>query len=604
MKKFTFICMLCATMAATSARAAVVLTEDFAKFTKGSVGEPALDSPVAVDGTISADLTQTAGWTGTDLFQAGGTAYLQVGTGMLTTPALDLSGNEGGYVIKFKAKADAEGTFLMIMDYMNPTGYGFSTLTTECADYEVPMTGGTAFSQIAFPAMYGAFYIDDIVIDDGGVSIPALLPASDYTRDSFTANWEAAAGADSYALNVYTLHYNTTTTIFEREYLLEGFVVEGTSHVVEGIDFGTPYYYTVCGRQGTNVTQEQERPMTAIPTDVAAPTAFAAYDISKDGFTGSWSASDLATVYAMHVIKVHTAAADGDYDLVDTDFSYFQTEGTPDAPQKELEGCIDGDWQVAMPAYAKGMLGLNNQDFDLFGAAMLVSPVFDMSVGSGTVKISLDAMGRKGLDKASMGIAHYNAAGGIEYIDKYDFVVSETMQTIEKSFTGADQNSFVVISSDVLGILFIDNLKVSIDMRKDQSILVPVRTYETAETSQEATNLGIAYGDLVGYYVTAIYRDNGNQLPEVESERSNAVSVDMPSGVEDISGAPAKISISVTDGVIKVKKTADSTVAVYAIDGSTVFYGGHGELTVCCRPSDAGIYIVKVGADTFKIVID
>ena len=150
----------------------------------------------------------------------------------------------------FRAKADVASTPLLIMDTQNGSGYGFATLTDEWAEYTMTMNGGTHASVIVFSGMYGGYCIDDIVIDDGGVGIPVLLPASDFTRASFTANWEETVGADSYALNVFTLRYDPVTTIFKRDYLLEGYIVEGTSHTVADIDFGTPYYYTVCGCQG------------------------------------------------------------------------------------------------------------------------------------------------------------------------------------------------------------------------------------------------------------------------------------------------------------------------------------------------------------------
>lgn len=584
--------------------AAVVIEEDFSRFVSGSDIAPDKESPVIVDGIVPAELTGTPGWSGMGVYQAGGSAYISAGEGNLATPAMNLSANGGNYKIMFRAKADAASTPLIIMDTQNGSGYGFATLTDEWAEYSMTMNGGTHESVIVFSGMYGGYCIDDIVIDDGGVGIPVLLPATDFTRGSFTANWEETVGADSYALNVFTLRYDPVTTIFKRDYLLEGYIVEGTSHIVEGIDFGTPYYYTVSGRQDGNVTFEQEMPMRAIPEAVSAPVAYAATEVGGDSFTGSWSESDLATVYAMHVVKVHTARRAESYDIVNTDFSYIRTEGTVDKPQKELQYRLDGDWEVVMPALAQGMLGLNNQDFSLFDDAMLVSPVYDLSVGGGHVVISFDAMGRRNMTGGFVAVGRYTDAGGVEYVDRKDFDVTEDMASFHFDFYGGTARSFIIVSSEMLGMLFIDNLRVSVDMNAGESLLVPVRTYDTEYTSCTASNLGLGRDDIAGYYVTGIYRDNAGQFPEVVSAMSNSVVVSGLSGISDTDIDAADVSVTVVGRNIRISNPSGCCVGVCSADGRRIACDCSGASTVNCDELSPGIYIVTVGTQVFKVVVD
>lgn len=605
MKRALLLCLSVA-YACAMMYSAIVLTEDFSKFVRGTDTAPDMESPVEdAAGNISAEMTLGPGWSGKNVYQAGGAAYITAGeTSMLITPPMDVSANGGSYIIKFRAKADVDQTPFLVMD--SKLGFSFILLSSSWTEYSVPMNGGTSDSYVSFPAQYGSFYIDDIVIDDGGVGIPELLPASDFTRESFTANWQTTQGADSYSLNVFTLHFNPVTTKFEREYLLQNKIVTETSYKVTDIDFGSLYYYTVCGCQGTNVTQEQETPMEVIPTEISAPVAYAASDVADGHFTGSWSESDLATVYAMHVVKIHTAPADCEYDLINTDFSYIATEGTVENPQKELEYRLDGDWNVAMPALAKGVLGLNNQDPNLFGTPMLVSPVYDLSVGGGKISVRFDAMGRKNMTKGFVGIGHYTASGGLEYLDTREFDVTEMMVPQQFDFTCGKQNSFIVISSDMLGMLFLDNLRVSVNMNAGENILVPIRTYETDATSCMASDLGIDDNDTVGYYVVGIFRhthmDDYSYNPEVESARSNSVVVSGLSGIDEIVDSAADgLEVSVSGREIIIDNTYALEVSVFSTDGRRLMNDDSASVSYVVPA--AGIYIVRGGNRIFKVAV-
>lgn len=605
MKRALLSC-LSVVFACTMMHSAVVLTEDFSKFTKGTDTAPDMESTVInSEGKVPDEMTLSPGWTGQNVYQAGGTAYIALGeTSNLITPVLDLSANGGSYIVKFRAKADADNTPFLIVD--NKPSYNFLYLSSSWTEYSIVMNGGSDETLISFPASYGGVYIDDIVIDDGGVGIPVLLPASDFTRESFTANWQETTGADSYSLNVFTLHFNTVTTRFERVYLIKDKIVTGTSYKVTDIDFGTLYYYTVAGCQGTNVTNEQETPMEVIPTEVSAPVAYEASDVADGHFTGSWSESDLATVYAMHVVKIHTAPADGEYDLINTDFSYITTDGTVENPQKELEYRLDGDWNVTMPAFAKGMLALNNQDPNLFGNPMLVSPVYDLSVGDGKISVRFDAMGRRNMTKGLIGVGHYTAAGGIEYLDMREFDVTEMMAPQQFDFTCGKQNSFIVISSEVLGMLFLDNLRVSVNMKDGERILVPIRTYETESTSCMASDLGIDDNDVVGYYVVGIFRhthrDNYSYNPEVVSESSNAVIVSGLSGIDEIvDNASERVKVAVSGREITIDNPYGLHVAVFSADGRQLISDNSASVSYCVPA--AGIYIVRTANRIFKVAV-
>lgn len=603
MKRIVITCLV-SLFSITLSQAKVIISEDFQKFTSGTDNSADLNAEV----TDFNALTRTEGWTGTTVYQAGGSAYLAIGTGLLTTPAVDLSANSGNYSVSFRAKSETPGGMMFVMD--SNAGYNITMLSPEWQSYTVTLNTGSGISagaantQVSFSAMYADFYIDDIVVDDSGLGIPQPLPAAEFCRESFKARWEAGFNAQSYLLNVFTLDYNKTTTIFERRYLLQDKEVSGTEYTVTEAEFDLPLYYTVCSKAGDIVSGESAI-MTVSPQTVSTPAATAATDITSDGFTANWQTSDIATCYYLHVLKHHVAATDETYTVIDTDFSDIHSEGTIDAPQKELEWTFDGDWFANMPVMAEGIIGLNNQDINFFGQAYLQSPTLNLSNSGGKVTVSFNAFGRKGLTEGTINLAN-NDGTGITFADTRNFTVTETMDSynfvLEK---GSAASSIVITSTQDGGMLFIDDLKVTIELPAEKSIILPIRTYNVEGTSAAVDNLGIQANDRVAYYVVgswAVKHEEGvvRQIPEVHSDPSNHVWVTLYSGVENIN-PDVKAEISVNGSILTIDNAQGQPIHIYGIDGRAV-HSSTGADSASLQLG-AGIYIVTIGNSSTKIAI-
>ncbi|HOL29773.1 MAG TPA: lamin tail domain-containing protein, partial [Paludibacteraceae bacterium] len=169
----------------------IILSEDFSKFTKGTPDGNA-------DGTdISGSLdtyTLVPGWTGSRVYQAGGTT--KVGTasvlGYLVTPALDLTGE---ITLSFKAMAwsgDATELKIYLDNVLVYTQTGLNNTDYTFNSYSITLTGGTATSKIKFEgkqATKGRFFLDDITITKAGQSTPisgSPFPISGGSTTSYT----------------------------------------------------------------------------------------------------------------------------------------------------------------------------------------------------------------------------------------------------------------------------------------------------------------------------------------------------------------------------------------------------------------------------------
>ena len=127
----------------------MLLEEDFSKFTAGSEATPdATDVADATTGYIADELTNTPGWSGDGVFQAGGCAYIGIvdegtdneDTGFLNTSTFDGSGNGGYIVVTFRARVAEEGA---------TDAVEFVSIDEDDINESDPMSGVVDYKQVA-----------------------------------------------------------------------------------------------------------------------------------------------------------------------------------------------------------------------------------------------------------------------------------------------------------------------------------------------------------------------------------------------------------------------------------------------------------------------
>lgn len=284
---------------------AVIVEEDFSKFTAGSETAPdATDLANAQTGDISADYTQVPGWSGAAVFQAGGSAYIgfyEGDTGWLNTPILDFSANNGTFTMTFRAKsALTSGDELNMLLLYPGEQYAVSSqsviLTNEWKEYSFSLSKGTAESFIQMWTYEGEYFIDDIKISAEGLSAPQNPTVSKYMGTSAELSWDAVAEADSYLLNVYYFSMDT----FDYVYLLQEEPVSGTTYTVNGLDPNESYYFDVAAVVGEEISPLSES--VTIESPIEAPTALPATNYSATSFTANWEAVEGASSYLLSVL--------------------------------------------------------------------------------------------------------------------------------------------------------------------------------------------------------------------------------------------------------------------------------------------------------------
>lgn len=191
MKTFTLLksalVLAIALFASSNIMAQVILQEGFAKF---AAGEPNANANSTEIKNLD-DFTTLPGWTGSKVYQAGGTAKMGTSStlGYIITPTIDLSDADATYTLTFKScawgsskeaktmKVYVDDAVVFTAENLNNTDYTFSSYSTTIR--------GTATSKIKFEgekAANGRFFLDDVVVTktQGGEPIPPsiLVPQS------------------------------------------------------------------------------------------------------------------------------------------------------------------------------------------------------------------------------------------------------------------------------------------------------------------------------------------------------------------------------------------------------------------------------------------
>ena len=551
-------------------------------FTEGTPENP-VEITLDENGYIPASLIgeKNYGFGGDFLYQAGGSLFLGKKyydmTGGLNTPIVN---EAAGYTITFEARSTHEegdniivypiyhgyGTLYPINDQWKTYSFTFDVTALEEGEEECFRIYGTA----------EGIYIRNLTITAfmPTVDAPVALPHSNYTGESFTANWEAVPGATKYLLTVdeCDAHDNFVKILMEDQ------VVNGTSYVVNGIELGKVYYYSV------KAADDKGESFASEWIEVAdLPSVENVVAVAKDDYSGvdvSWNAVPVANWYGVSIYNTHTAEADETFMLADADFSSIESSGTWDEPEVVNYSYITLPqmlgWRFYLPVTVPGAVGVQ-QNWDTFYTADI--ELFETDFEDGEVEVTMELASTTGA-----GFNLYSYVWDEEEKDwywPYDEYYTEPLTKEFKTFTYTIDNlgkkSGIVLApynaeSYDLQNIFVKSFKAAIKL-KEGSSLTRKLTYGECEESPIELEIPLESG--LEYFASvlpyAVDEEEGYWL--YDGHESDLVPVTMPSAVRTLgtdSAEPAEY---------------------YNLQGIRVANPEH------------GIYIVKKGNTTTKHVV-
>ena len=191
-----------------------ILKEDFSKFTAGNDVEPDYVRLDDADGYISDEYFNTPGWKGSEVYQAGGCAYIGFSeeyqeTGIIITPLINTT---GAIYIRCRVrtidpKGDVIGYNIMSEDMdLLDANVDFFRATDEWTEISWFTSAGSENSRVWIFAYSKNIFIDDIEIVSLSVPTPTLLEETNIGSNNFTANWETVEDADAYIFRLVAQH--------------------------------------------------------------------------------------------------------------------------------------------------------------------------------------------------------------------------------------------------------------------------------------------------------------------------------------------------------------------------------------------------------------
>lgn len=442
--------------------------------------------------------------------------------------------------------------------------------------------------------------IDNVKVEasDAFISAPEALQPTVADGTSFTARWTAVSGANGYLLDVYD---------GDKNYLLQNQEVTGTSYNVTGLTEGKAYYFTVRAKSGDNVSEySNEIEVVEVISELPAPKALPASDITTSGFTANWEAVDKATQYLVTLNCTKVLAADGDVNVFEEDFSKVNV-GTVSNPDLGMYGgALDEytnqpGWDSYMPCFASGCLGIAP-----FGSGgYIMTPKLDLSNNGGAFTLAVNL--------AENYFGTYKSGGTVEFrvyegkdgepVETKTVTTKEGFTDYTLTFTKGTADTYVEIYYNGDNKLFIEDLAISQTLKAGDSYSYIHAEQEVSDGTSCKFDAPIDENTVYSYTVKAYVRTVvDGEIGMLASESSAPVTVDITStGINNVDAA-GDTRVYGVDGGVVVELEADAEIRVYTVSGQQVgVVAGRAGANRISTPS--GLVIVKVNGDSRKAMV-
>lgn len=313
-----------------TAASSACLSENFSGFTAGTHATP---DGTDISGSLDAK-TQTTGWTGSKVYQAGGEAKLGTGSalGYITAPALDLS--SGGTLTFDIQKYGSDAGLVRV--YLDGTQVGSDiTPPAAYATQIITIPSATSTSVIKIGTSATRVYLDNIAVTCGSSCLAPTTQASALTFSGITSSGMTIGWTNGYGTkrivkmntsNSFTAPTNGVSPTANSVYSSGEQVVyngSGSSVSVTGLSASTTYWYRVyeydcsgilyCTATGTNNPKSQTT--TAASSNSSASDIISAGQEKTNILYANYQETDLTSSsleVARFTIRDGGATTDGD----------------------------------------------------------------------------------------------------------------------------------------------------------------------------------------------------------------------------------------------------------------------------------------------------
>lgn len=584
---------------APNSRLVVALEEDFSKFTAGSETEPASE-PLSTDwyGSFDESKVSVKGWGGNGVYEAGGAAFIKEGS-VMWSPIIDMTDAvTKDIIITFRARLgeNAESGEPSIK-----MGYGedneLPALTKEWQNYKVDISGAYSGADFTFSAT-SDWLIDDIKIEKyiSYVETPGGLTFNNYSGTGFRAIWQPVAGAHHYLVNIYSVD----SALEKLTPVISGLETSETYYdVVDLPEIDDLFCFNVVAVDEAGNSSEASMPL--LVEALLTPVTYDATNVTANSFNASWEAVDGAICYDFYVYRHTEAAADADFAIVDTDFSFITSSTTSDEYSVSFD-MLPG-WIINVPMFEEGAIGMDGAKAPIETTmfASMESPAYNLSAGGGEIEIIVSIRGTRG---AKVTFSMFTMKNGSYPVYPESYVSLEGLpyeeyETRKFTLTGGGENSVIYIETCDWERAWISDIKIVQHVKAGEVVSAPVVNYVTIDNEASVTGVDLTDGYKYYYTVRAvgISRDEEYYISS-DFTAPHFVEFD-PAGLGQIA-ISTEATIEVAGKTIVVNNPACQPVKVYDMTGGLVYErmgaGVREEINI-----PGGFYIVRVGDSSFKV---
>ena len=380
---------------------------------------------------------------------------------------------------------------------------------------------------------------------------------------------------------------------------------ETTTYVVEGLTPEKNYYYTVQAAID-DLVSEESYPQWVDGIVGLAPVALEATNVTENSFTACWEALPHATTYTVTVQQLTTAKEDmADVTVIEENFDKI-TWGTLEDPGYDFispydfgaNGMANANWQATQPRWIEGMAGSAGTSW--WGSAGIVaSPALTLTNDGGEFDVEFTALST--VDNDVIFCMVLDNIDATEALDSQQLQLGAAAEkgTTKVHFGPSDvnrKNVMVAFMSKSGEMFFVDDIRVSQNLRAGEAV---VSTYVSEDTSETSFNFsGLSSGSDYSYTVLG---STNKDFTAYVSESSNEILVKIATGVEKV--GDAVFSYATADGAVIISGlNGGETVQLFDLQGRMIanVKARASELTLNAAQ---GLYLLRVDGKTVKVMV-
>lgn len=596
------------------AKAEVVIDEDFSKWTKGTQEEPW--DVMVEDSEADALMSYKGDWVFFRMYEAGGAGYMgfdevgSEGPGYIKTPTLDLTQETGSYfrvtarVKNVNPNAQDAGLQYFALDEKASIMFEASTQPMVYEEWAECQWIGSAPSDMTSFMLYGwqgKVLMDHLTVEKivYPLKTPVVLGAELQEDGNVRISWEKVEGATGYEVEV-NASFDTvaTTEVGDVDSCVVSFALDPkvdtyTIYVTAVCEEGKSYY----GYKNVSIQAPYVGDAVALP----------ATDVSADGFTANWETAAYASKYMVFPTVKHTATETEYFPLLEETFSAIPEENDEFAPIMIAPMMGFGgnamnmyfsrpgwtaDMAIMMNMMGMPMFAISNL-YAAYGLpGVLTSPLYDFTDVTGD--IYLEAYALSSVDDVALEVDLVNADGEVVGFDAFEITPEGDMVgvTIPSPQQPCNIAIRIIDSADEGDMAAFIYLSVMAELNEGETITSAINTVFTDNVNSVAVECPV---DEFNQYSYAV---QGYISADLFGGVSESVEVDGEVSVKGLSSLGRKAVAS--NGMISVLNPAGEAWSVYTLDGRQVASGSASKAQV---KAESGIYVVKVGKESFKLVL-